>query len=379
MTLELRVLRGAAPGRSQRFEQELVTLGRHPESDFRFDPGQDLDVSARHAEIRRQQDGGAWMVRDAGSTNGTFVNGRRIAADTPLRDGDVVALGAHGPQIEVRGAGGVQHAGADAATRRRRVGIALAAVAVALAAAGAWAFARSRPVAPPSPAPATQQGGGAATATEQDGTVAPSWVAVGADNGAAIAMIAAELGGRPYGGTAFGVAPSGLLVTNKHLVADGTRRATRVVVKFAETRAWLPARVVAVSPSDDAALIQVEAPGRYPAVRAVAGARGPAVGAPVATIGYPLGADAAMEGEGDDAVAKSSLTTGTVSKRLPDLLQIDGFAAHGSSGSPVFDLDGRVVGIVWGGPRGTAGRIVYAVPSERLVPLLPADARGIVR
>ena len=47
-------------------------------------------------------------------------------------------------------------------------------------------------------------------------------------------------------------------------------------------------------------------------------------------------------------------------------LDIDAFATHGSSGSPVFDARGYVVGVVYGGPTEAAGRIVYAVPAARL-------------
>lgn len=50
-------------------------------------------VSRFHAQIDRTADGGA-TLRDAGSTNGTFLNGRRISAPEPLRSGDVIQIGA---------------------------------------------------------------------------------------------------------------------------------------------------------------------------------------------------------------------------------------------------------------------------------------------
>jgi S1-C subfamily serine protease len=52
------------------------------------------------------------------------------------------------------------------------------------------------------------------------------------------------------------------------------------------------------------------------------------------------------------------------------VLQIDSFASHGSSGSPVFDEHGHVVGVVWGGPAGAQGRVVYAVPGARILELM---------
>ena len=45
----------------------------------------DANVSRRHVEVRREEDG--WMVADLGSTNGVKVNGRRVER-APLRSGD---------------------------------------------------------------------------------------------------------------------------------------------------------------------------------------------------------------------------------------------------------------------------------------------------
>jgi S1-C subfamily serine protease len=52
------------------------------------------------------------------------------------------------------------------------------------------------------------------------------------------------------------------------------------------------------------------------------------------------------------------------------VLQIDSYATHGSSGSPVFDEHGHVIGVIWGGLVESKGRIVYAVPAERVTALL---------
>lgn len=50
-------------------------------------------VSRFHAQIDRTGDGGA-LLRDAGSTNGTFVNGQRLSAPHALKPGDVIQIGA---------------------------------------------------------------------------------------------------------------------------------------------------------------------------------------------------------------------------------------------------------------------------------------------
>ncbi|MDB4927600.1 MAG: modulated efflux pump with fused ATPase and integral rane subunit, partial [Myxococcaceae bacterium] len=60
----------------------------------RADAGLVLDnpqVSARHAQVER--DGAATVLRDLRSTNGTFLNGRRVAGAAPLSPGDVIQIG----------------------------------------------------------------------------------------------------------------------------------------------------------------------------------------------------------------------------------------------------------------------------------------------
>ena len=200
-------------------------------------------------------------------------------------------------------------------------------------------------------------------------------------NDAAIAMLASDLDGTVVAGTSFGIAPSGLLVTNKHVVrTSGGQLPKRIAVIFANTRAWIPAHVVRVSDGDDLALIQIDVPGVYPVVAGVSRAGAQArVGAPVASIGYPLAVDTPMEGSGLRVTARSTTAVGTVSKRLDDVLQIDSYAGHGSSGSPVFDSAGNVVGVIYGGAPESNGRIVYAVPAQRLAAFLGAERSGILK
>ena len=50
----------------------------------------DDSISRRHAEVIRDSD--CWRVHDLGSSNGTFVNGKRIE-EVELADGDVITLG----------------------------------------------------------------------------------------------------------------------------------------------------------------------------------------------------------------------------------------------------------------------------------------------
>jgi V8-like Glu-specific endopeptidase len=75
----------------------------------------------------------------------------------------------------------------------------------------------------------------------------------------------------------------------------------------------------------------------------------------------------------------STLTVGTVSKVLSDTLQLDVYAAQGSSGSPVFNARGFVIGVIFGSPTESNGRIVYAVTSSKLAAQMPPEGAAIVK
>lgn len=81
------VRRGPAAGTIFALGQDLVTVGRHRESDIFLN---DITVSRRHAELRR--DGNAYAVSDLGSLNGTYVNRSRVDS-SPLTSGDELQIG----------------------------------------------------------------------------------------------------------------------------------------------------------------------------------------------------------------------------------------------------------------------------------------------
>jgi S1-C subfamily serine protease len=194
-------------------------------------------------------------------------------------------------------------------------------------------------------------------------------------NDAAVAMVVSDLDGVYVAGTAFAVAPNGLLVTNKHILRtkDG-KPPRRIAVLFANTTGWREAKLVRLSDDADLALIQTTGATTVPVVAGVSRAGlDTRVGSPVASIGYPHAVDTPMEGTGLDVRARTTTTAGTVSKRIPEVLQIDSYAGRGSSGSPVFDVHGNVVGVIYGGEADSQGRIVYAVPAERLAAFLAAS------
>ena len=77
------------PGSGSRFllDADVVTAGRHPDSEIFLD---DVTVSRRHAEFHRTGD--TFTVSDVGSLNGTYVNRDRIDR-VQLKDGDEVQIG----------------------------------------------------------------------------------------------------------------------------------------------------------------------------------------------------------------------------------------------------------------------------------------------
>jgi pSer/pThr/pTyr-binding forkhead associated (FHA) protein len=81
------VKRGPNVGSRFALEKDVVLAGRHPDSDIFLD---DVTVSRRHAEIARDESG--YVVRDAGSLNGTYLNRQRVES-SPLADGDELQIG----------------------------------------------------------------------------------------------------------------------------------------------------------------------------------------------------------------------------------------------------------------------------------------------
>lgn len=68
--------------------REIIVIGRGAESNFVANDG---SVSRQHAQIIDY--GTYYTVVDLGSTNGTFVNGRRVSSETTLHSGDVLKVG----------------------------------------------------------------------------------------------------------------------------------------------------------------------------------------------------------------------------------------------------------------------------------------------
>jgi len=191
--------------------------------------------------------------------------------------------------------------------------------------------------------------------------------AISHKNQDAVAIVLVEYtDGERFSGTAFAVDSQGTMVTNKHILTgeDGTKTPRRLGVIFSGSTQFWQAEVVGVSAETDVGVFRVTIKGGTPRVAGLARTRGGLErGDPVAILGYPLGFDLPMESQGGQPIAEPSLTVGTVSKALTAVVQVDAYGAPGSSGSPVFDRDGKVIAVLYGGERESNGKIIFAVPA----------------
>ncbi len=79
---------GPTPGVTFPLEGDQLIIGRDASNGVAIN---DAEISRKHSRLSFQ--GGKYVLEDLGSTNGTFVNGQRLAGPVVLKPGDVVSLG----------------------------------------------------------------------------------------------------------------------------------------------------------------------------------------------------------------------------------------------------------------------------------------------
>ena len=67
---------------------DVVVVGRSEQADILID-----DAYASEFHMRFTNEGGNVLLHDLGSTNGTYVNGRRVSGTVTLNQGDAVQVG----------------------------------------------------------------------------------------------------------------------------------------------------------------------------------------------------------------------------------------------------------------------------------------------
>lgn len=366
-------LTGRKKGECEKFEAVRISVGRAPDNALRF-LDSERRVSSHHAEIKLSDD--HFIIRDLGSTNGTMINGRRVIT-TELSADDLIEFGAGGPLVRFgvertdnahaeggsagRSPGPVNSAprppGAstvelivDRAVRSRSNNLmliaALAAAMILGAALGVLLSSRQQATDP----------------------ARLSIAEVAALNRAAVVFIRAEFeivdgnnqvvttGART--GSGFVVSESGLIVTNRHLLRyweydslpegmAGRTTKIEVVLPGRTQDEALPADLARLSDdkSVDTAVLKIDPPTGLNVVRGIEpDLERSHQGDEVVVIGYPLGIDLLQRTR--ETRVETSLSTGVISRVSREWIQLDLRAYEGSSGGPVLNRRGEVIGIL---------------------------------
>ncbi|MBX3175334.1 MAG: FHA domain-containing protein [Gemmatimonadaceae bacterium] len=198
--------------------------------------------------------------------------------------------------------------------------------------------------------------------------------------GPAVGMVTGYGGSEVWDGSGFVLTRSGYFVTNRHVATDNGKPADSLFVRLADTNQRLRAEVVSLPTGDtpDLALLRIRDYGG-PVIPKIdwSGTRAKQ-GESAAMIGYPAGASLAYDFS--TGAVRTSMSAGIFAQVTSDELRFNGFSVGGSSGSPLFNADGEVVGVHRAGLREALAQgqrqYGFAVPVRQLIPLLPADARA---
>jgi len=87
MSFKLSVRQGPRPNLVFELDADSYIIGREAGNEIVIE---DPQVSRRHATLTRQ--GATYVLEDIGSTNGTYVNGKRVTAPVLLSNGDMIGL-----------------------------------------------------------------------------------------------------------------------------------------------------------------------------------------------------------------------------------------------------------------------------------------------
>lgn len=167
-------------------------------------------------------------------------------------------------------------------------------------------------------------------------------------------------------GSGFIIDPSGYIVTNNHVI-DG---ADEISVKLHDN-SELSAKLIGRDPKTDLALLKVESSKPLPAVQ-FGDSDKARIGDWVMAIGNPFGLG-------------GTVTAGILSARnrstggaYDDFLQTDASINRGNSGGPMFDMDGRVIGVNSAilSPNGGSVGIGFAISSNLARPVIEQLKNG---
>ena len=155
-------------------------------------------------------------------------------------------------------------------------------------------------------------------------------------------------------GSGFIIRQDGYIATNNHVIDD----AEKLEVRLKDGRKF-PAKVVGTDDRTDVAILKIEGTG-FPALE-LGDSDAVKVGQLVCAIGVPYNLAYSFTAGWVSAKGRSNLTTTT----YEDYIQTDAFINPGNSGGPLFDIDGRVIGmntLI----HGIANGLSFAIPSNMI-------------
>jgi S1-C subfamily serine protease len=149
-------------------------------------------------------------------------------------------------------------------------------------------------------------------------------------------------------GSGFVVSKRGVVLTSAHVITNAgdstaVKAARQVYVEFADGDR-VPATIVGYDLYDDVGVIKVDPADHALSPVPLGNSSRVVVGQPVAAIGSPFG-NADSLSVGVVSAIRRSIPSLTTNYNLVDAIQTDAPINHGNSGGPLFDADGRVIGI----------------------------------
>ena len=190
------------------------------------------------------------------------------------------------------------------------------------------------------------------------------------DRAPGVVTLFSYFGGTAAQGSGFVVGSDGTILTTAHVIthagetAGAVSPATSVYVEFPD-HDRVPAKIVGWDVFDDVGVVRVDPQAHALTSLPLGRSSSVVVGEPVAAIGSPLG-DLDSLAIGVVSAVHRSLAALTADFALNDAIQTDAPIAHGSSGGPLLDAGGRVIGITAQirTDQGAAAGIGFAVPID---------------
>lgn len=183
-----------------------------------------------------------------------------------------------------------------------------------------------------------------------------------AANGAIVSIVMSDKDGRPIAqGSGFLVSKDGIIVTNYHVISEGSS----AIVKFPDGAFYVVDGVLASDKARDVAVIKAHG-GNF-RILTLGNSDQLQVGEEVVAIGNPLSLESTVS---------NGIVSGirTVDEEGGQYLQITAPISPGSSGGPLFNMAGEVIGITTMYLKG-GENLNFAIPINDAKPLLSADSK----